>query len=628
MERTPGQDYSRKGWTTIAALIVVLAVIGFIPPQTFGGLKLRRANILSDLISFEEAAAPPEAAAPLFDEAEFQVDMTEVAERIVADTAARPAVRTTFAWTTTDSIAGRRAVCPDTVRLTGTLVPIEDYSADSAMMQRFCDTLLTAQRPVRIAFLGDSFVEGDILTADLRERLQTAYGGGGTGFAPMASPLTAFRRTVKTQAKGWTAYNIMQHKRTPEGLRGRFFISGWICRPEAGAATRWEATDARRRLDSCSTARVFFISPDDSRIELTLNDSLRQEFTVSGDPSVRQAVVTAPRIGSLAFRVVEGHETFIGYGAEFESPGVVVDNYSVRSNNGQAMFRTDPSVDAQIAALSGGYDLIVLQYGLNLMQQGVHSYGGYGQQIEKMTAFVRECFPGAAVLILGVSDRSVKTEAGFEPMDAVPHMTGHQRRAARNAGAAFWPVSEAMKAAGGMERFVANGWAGKDYTHINYAGGARVAWALADALNDCVRRAYDRRSAARHRQRILDSLHRAAIDRSLLPAPIRPEALTPEEAEAEALFRSIDLDEFEGTDDTAPSAGSAPEAPSKPDGSASGSGIAESRPDRSTPPDADPTGDAPFDPAPTGKPGLQTAGRNGQAIAGTPGSRRSNMPLR
>ena len=40
-----------------------------------------------------------------------------------------------------------------------------------------------------------------------------------------------------------------------------------------------------------------------------------------------------------------------------------------------------------------------------------------------------------------------------------------------------------MRSLGGMEQFVANGWAGKDYTHINYAGGRRVAWSLFDAIN-------------------------------------------------------------------------------------------------------------------------------------------------
>lgn len=52
-----------------------------------------------------------------------------------------------------------------------------------------------------------------------------------------------------------------------------------------------------------------------------------------------------------------------------------------------------------------------------------------------------------------------------------------------NSGAAFWSAYDAMQSLGGMAQFVANGWAGKDYTHINFAGGRRVAWALYDAIN-------------------------------------------------------------------------------------------------------------------------------------------------
>ena len=373
---------------------------------------------------------------------------------------------------------------------------------------------------MRIAVLGDSFIEGDILTADLREKLQQAYGGGGAGFAPMASPLTAFRRTIKTQSKGWTAYNIMQRKAAPQNLRGHFFVSGWVCQPSEGASTRWENTDYRQRLDSCTAARVFFISPGDSRIELTLNDSLRREFEVEGAAAVRQVTVTAPHIRSLAFKVNSGTEGFIGYGAVFEADGVVVDNYSVRSNNGQAMFWTNPSVNAQINA-HAGYDLVILQYGLNIMQTGVHNYTNYARQIEKMVVYVQQCFPTAAVLVLGVSDRSVKTDAGFEPMDAIPYMLDYQRGAAENTGAAFWPTCDAMRSLGGMEQFVANGWAGKDYTHINYAGGRRVAWSLVDAINAGAYEAHAAAEAARIRrqaeQAVLDSTRLLKIDRELLP---------------------------------------------------------------------------------------------------------------
>lgn len=528
---SPEKDYTHRSWLATAALIAVLVAVGFIPPQSVGSVKLRRANILSDILAFDDAAAAEPAAEPaLFDEADFHVDLDAVAERIEADTAPREA-QTTYTWLIPrDSLRGARPE-PDSARYAATLVPIEDYS-DSGLIRAFCDTLLNARRPVRIAFLGDSFVEGDILTADLRERLQSAFGGrpgGGAGFAPMASPLTAFRRTVKTQSKGWTTYNIMQRKAAPAHLRENFYVSGWVCQPAAGASTRWENTDYRKLLDSCDGARIFFLSPRDSRVEVTLNDTERREFDISGDDAVRQIEVSAPHIRSLGFKVLSGTEGFIGYGAVFEGGGVVVDNYSVRSNNGQAMFWTNPSVNAQINALAG-YDLVILQYGLNIMQSGVKSYTNYASQIEKMVAFVRSCFPNAAVLVLGVSDRSTKTDAGFEPMDAIPYMLDFQREAARNTGAAFWPTCDAMRAQGGMEQFVKNGWAGKDYTHINYAGGRRVAWALFDALNAEACALYAEQRAAELRRQaeaaVLDSLQALRIQRDLLPG-VAPKPLNP-----------------------------------------------------------------------------------------------------
>lgn len=522
--KNPQQDYTRHTWLATVAVIAVLVIVSFIPPQEVLGIKLRRANILSELVSFDDAVRADAAAAEsgLFDEEDFRIDMEAVAERLSADTLPREVTRS-YEWRLFhDTLPVRKMVPDSTRRIAAPTVAIEDFS-DSGDFAAFCDTLLTARRPVRIAFLGDSFVEGDILTADLREALQQHYGqrpGGGAGFAPMASPLTGFRRTIKTQSKGWTSYNIMQRKSAPERLRNNFYVSGWVCQPTTGASTRWELTDYRRQLDSCTAARVFFIAPETSRIELTLNDTLRHEFTVEGAEAVREAVVRAPHVHTLGFKVLTGAGSFIGYGAIFEGRGVVVDNYSIRSNNGQAMFWTNPTVNAQIHALAS-YDLVILQYGLNIMQAGVTDYTAYARQIEKMVSYVRQCFPGAAVLVLGVSDRSVKGDGGFEPMDAVPAMTGYQRRAARRSGAAFWPVSEAMRAQGGMSEFVQRGWAGKDFTHINYGGGQRVAWALADALNAEVRKAYARLQAEEIRRQaaaaVVDTLQATRIRRELLP---------------------------------------------------------------------------------------------------------------
>ena len=172
---TPEKDCIHRGWIAALALIAVLTAVSFIPPQSLGGVKLRRANILSDLVAFDDAVAAAEEPA-LFDEEDFHVDMEQVAERIEAerieaDSAPRP-VQITFEWTLAPDSARRMPVVPDSTRLNPTLVEIEDFGTpDSSRLRAFYDTLLCARRPVRIAVLGDSFIEGDILTADLRERL-------------------------------------------------------------------------------------------------------------------------------------------------------------------------------------------------------------------------------------------------------------------------------------------------------------------------------------------------------------------------------------------------------------------------------------------------------------------------
>ena len=83
---------------------------------------------------------------------------------------------------------------------------------------------------------------------------------------------------------------------------------------------------------------------------------------------------------------------------------------------------------------------------------------------------------------MGVSDRSQKNESGIVPMTAAKDLTRWQRTAAENCGVAFWDTYSAMQQLGDMATFVANGWAGKDYTHINYAGGASIARELYYAL--------------------------------------------------------------------------------------------------------------------------------------------------
>ena len=496
----PNDDCSARSALIAATTLLALIAVSFIPPIEAGGVSLRRASIFSDLVRFDDddRARELQAEAPEIDEEEFHVDLQAVAEAVAhtAATATPTGAGTSVSWegaldeqfpaeedrTAPEEPAAPAADFSDILPHDSLITSIEDFGGEEdSALARFYGKLLSGE-PVRIAFMGDSFVEGDILTADLRESLQDTFGGGGVGFVPAASPLAGFRQTVKTTAKGWTPYNIMQRKSVPEPYSGAFFVSGWVARAADGASTRWDMTRKRRHLDGCRRARLLFISREPSRVSVKLNDGEVREFGFDGDEAVRQIVIEDDSIASLEMTVRGGAAGFIAYGADFDATeGVSVDNFSVRSNNGQAMFWTDPAVNAQIDAMRG-YDMVILQYGLNIMQADRHDYSLYAAQVQKMIRFVQSCFPSAAVVVMGVSDRSQKNENGIEPMESARDLARWQRGAAEECGAAFWNTYDAMQLLGGMTRFVANGWAGKDYTHINYAGGAQIARALYHAM--------------------------------------------------------------------------------------------------------------------------------------------------
>src|SRR5258705_6549919 len=72
---------------------------------------------------------------------------------------------------------------------------IIDFGNDSTGLQKFnaslCETAGHRKR-TRIAYFGDSQVEGDLVTSELRALLQGKFGGKGVGFVPITSVVAGF----------------------------------------------------------------------------------------------------------------------------------------------------------------------------------------------------------------------------------------------------------------------------------------------------------------------------------------------------------------------------------------------------------------------------------------------------
>ena len=463
------------------AVILGLVALGFVPSFEIFGMEFERVDILSQLRAEEIAEDASHNYTADFDLLEQELAEAE-AQICEVDTLPEP-IPVRYEWIVESRGSNNRAALrsEDFIPTSANIVDFEDF--DTLATTRFDAFIskLANGEDVRIAFMGDSFVEGDIVTCDLREELQSRFGGRGAGFIPADIPFATVRKSIKRTSANWKTYSVMKPKEAPEALRERLFVSGYLAEGRAGATTRWQATTSHASLDSCTQARILLISRDTSRVEVVLGDTLRNEFMIAGDERVREIYVEGP-VDDIRLRVVEG--SVMCYGATMEGDGgVTVDNFSVRSNNGHAIFGTSATVNRQVDELLG-YDLVVLQYGLNIMQKGQRVYAKYRDQVRDMIAYAERCFPNAAIVVVGVSDRWVKnTETNaYEPIGSVDALTSYQRAAADSCKVVFWNTSRVMKGLGGMPTFVSNGWAAKDYTHINYAGGKRIANALTEAI--------------------------------------------------------------------------------------------------------------------------------------------------
>ena len=464
-------------------VILGMVALGFVPAFKIFGMEFERVDILSQLrpanneveeVAMEDFTADFELLEQELAEAEAQI--CEI------DTMPEP-IPVRYEWIVESTPRAQRAALrsEEFLPTSNTIVDFEDF--DTLATTRFDNFIskLANGEDVRIAFMGDSFVEGDIVTCDLREELQSRFGGRGAGFIPADIPFATVRKSIKRASSNWKTYSIMKPKEAPEALRERLFVSGYLAEGRAGATTRWQATNAYPALDSCTQARILLISRDTSRVEVILGDTLRNEFMIAGDERVREIYVEGA-VDDIRLRVVEG--SVMCYGASMEGAGgVTVDNFSVRSNNGHAIFGTSATVNRQVDEMLG-YDLVVLQYGLNIMQKGQRVYAKYRDQVRDMIAYAERCFPNAAIVVMGVSDRWVKNAEtnAYEPIGSVDALTSYQRAAADSCKVVFWNTSRVMQNLGGMPKFVSNGWAAKDYTHINYVGGRKIASALTDAI--------------------------------------------------------------------------------------------------------------------------------------------------
>ena len=130
------------------------------------------------------------------------------------------------------------------------------------------------------------------------------------------------------------------------------------------------------------------------------------------------------------------------------------------------------------------YDLIVLHFGLNVVNDGNTSanYKAYVRRMKRTVETVRRAYPDAAILVVSVPDRAQRTADGVQTMKGVEALAAYQQILASECGVAYFNLFKAMGGRGSMKDMVDKRWANKDYTHLSFAGGRHVAKYIYDSF--------------------------------------------------------------------------------------------------------------------------------------------------
>jgi len=360
------------------------------------------------------------------------------------------------------------------------MVCIDDYSANHDALNRFYEALLS-NRQARIAYFGDSFIEGDLLTGSLRYMLQEKQGGHGVGFVPINCITAGFRTTVVASADGWGDHCLTDSvfDRKKQGISGYYFI------PQAGATASFFCRKATgNETDTCSEAAFYFITDGDLKFTTTVNKQTKEQHVAAGSPDIQKVSVSG-RVGHIRITIDNpGKNTrFFGITMDDEKAGVIVDNYSLRGISGESL-RSIPEKTLQDFDKLRSYDLVVLQYGLNVATKTGDKYSYYKKAMIEAINYLRTNLPHTDFLLVSVGDRAAKIDGEMETMPGVKNLLVTQQAIASECGVAFWNLMEAMELDGGIVEYVKSKppKANLDYTHINIHGGELVAKHLFETI--------------------------------------------------------------------------------------------------------------------------------------------------
>lgn len=477
-------DSPRQG-SPLSIVVVALCILCLLSNLPWGEItdnRFKDFNLFSEILDegpVQQVAeliidpALAEAIAQGLDTQETEPEAVQESMSVAVDAVAR--IDTVSTATLVDQSGEEPLVAVEkpifTPRVDGRLI-IEDYGDGSAAAHL---RTAAAKGTLRCAMIGDSYIEGDILAGNIREKLRDRFGGAGVGYVPMTSAVSGFRRTVRLSSEGFTAIDIRHNRRDSlHPLSGEYF------KADLGAQASFKGEKGGKYTSAWTRSRLMYLAPADGTISTSTDGVEWTEHAVSASPDIQCLQVDG---STSRFDVRFDVPDLVVFGAWLDTPtGLGLDCMSLRGYSGISHRSLSIPVSRKMARWND-YDAIMVEYGMNALSATQSDYTAYSNIMKRVLLRLKACYPSAAIIMLGVGDRGQKTGTDVASLATTAAMVEAQRKAAHQAGVMFWDTREAMGGANSIVNWRQRGLVNADYIHLNYKGGAQMAEIFVESFN-------------------------------------------------------------------------------------------------------------------------------------------------
>lgn len=326
------------------------------------------------------------------------------------------------------------------------------FSPKSDLLESFFVRLnAAAKQSLRIWYYGDSQIEGDRITKELRAELQKQFGGFGLGFVPLSNPASYTQLELGVQSD-WNKYNCFQHRKKTT----HFGPSGLVFIPKDKNPNKWNIINFNV-LKSLKYKQLSLQCAADSGYTIEWR-KLKDSFWKPANKIVTQGYINAFLIGdsalygNLELRCKGNGLKVFGLNFEGPSKGVYLDNFGIRGHSGDGLRAISSSL-LQQTAKAQGTGLAIFHFGNNMipyLKSDPKSEKWVKNILRTLFQKYRTCCPNMSFLVIGPGDMGYQKGEEVACYASCPILNRWMREVAMEEGMAYFDYYQMIQDKGGI----------------------------------------------------------------------------------------------------------------------------------------------------------------------------------